>query len=173
MSLTIREIRKCNDDSVLGIFLDIVTKGETYAFDPKTSKEEALKLWINKPTMTYVAELDGQVVGTYYIKPNQPSLGSHVCNCGYMVSEKARGRGIASVMCKHSQKEARRLGFLAMQFNLVASTNKVAIRLWQKLGFEIIGTLPKAFKHRQFGLVNAHVMYKWLKTDNKPIPERR
>ncbi len=166
MSLTIREIKKCDYDAVLGIFLDIVSKGETYAFDPKTSKEEALELWINKPTVTYVAELGGKVVGTYYIKPNQPSLGSHVCNCGYIVSEEARGRGIASAMCEHSQKQARRLGFLAMQFNLVVSTNEVAVRLWQKLGFEIIGTLPKAFKHRQFGLVEAHVMYKWLKTGN-------
>jgi ribosomal protein S18 acetylase RimI-like enzyme len=87
-----------------------------------------------------------------------------VCNCGYIVGENARGKGVASLMCEHSQHEAKRLGFRAMQFNLVVSTNERAVRLWQKMGFEIVGTLPGAFKHAQYGFVDAFVMYKMLET---------
>ncbi len=85
-------------------------------------------------------------------------------NCGYIVGESARGKGVASLMCQHSQQEAKRLGFRAMQFNLVVSTNKVAVRLWQKCGFEIVGILTGAFKHSRYGFVDAFVMYKQLET---------
>jgi RimJ/RimL family protein N-acetyltransferase len=149
-------------DAVWEIFRAIVSRGDTYAFDPATGREEALDLWVHKPAATYVCRLDGVVAGTYYLKPNQPALGAHVCNCGYMVPAWARGRGIATAMCRHSQVEAVRLGFKAMQFNLVVATNEVAIRLWQRLGYDIVGTLPRAFNHRTLGLVDAHVMYKWL-----------
>lgn len=104
-----------------------------------------------------------KVLGTYYIKPNQPGLGSHVCNAGYMVSSVARRRqGIGRAMCGHSLQEAVTLGFKAMQFNLVVATNIRAIKLWKEMGFEMIGTLPKAFKHTDKGFVDAHIMYKRL-----------
>ena len=103
-----------------------------------------------------------EVLGTYYIKPNQPDLGGHVCNCGYIVSENARGKGIASEMCEHSQHEAVRRGFRSMQYNLVVTTNEGAIRLWKRHGFEVVGTLSEAFRHPQLGYVDAHVMYKKL-----------
>jgi ribosomal protein S18 acetylase RimI-like enzyme len=112
--------------------------------------------------MTYVALDQGKIVGTYHIKPNHPALGAHVCNVGYMVSSNARSRGIGRAMCEHSQIEARKLGFRAMQFNLVVTTNTGAIKLWQDLGFSIVGTLPKAFRHKKRGLVDAFVMYKLL-----------
>ncbi|EDX85723.1 acetyltransferase, GNAT family [Synechococcus sp. PCC 7335] len=138
--------------------------GDTYAFSPNISEGEAYRVWVEEPHETYVAleEGDDRILGTYYIKPNQPTLGAHVCNCGYVVATTARGRGIATAMCIHSQQEAKQLGFIAMQFNLVVSTNISAIRLWQKLGFEIIGTLPKAFRHSAVGFVDALVMYKTL-----------
>jgi len=115
------------------------------------------------PTATYVALSNKKKIdGTYYIKPNQPGLGSHVCNCGYIVAEGAYGRGTGSAMCVHSQREAKKLGFKSMQFNLVVSTNKSAIHLWQKHGFQTIGVLPKAFNHKRLGYVDALVMYKQL-----------
>lgn len=160
--MKIRQVRPSDSEAIWSIFHEIVSLGETYPFSPDTSKKEALELWIQKPAATYVAELEGEIAGTYYIKPNQPALGSHVCNCGYMVPLRARGQGVATAMCEHSQAEARRLGFRAMQFNLVVSTNEGAVRLWQKLGFEIVGTLPKAFNHQRLGFVDAFVMYKWL-----------
>ena len=137
--------------------------GETYAFSPDITEEEAHKVWIEIPSASFVAvDEDHHVCGTYFIKPNQPALGAHVCNCGYIVSENARGRGIASEMCEHSQREAISRGFRAMQYNLVVSTNEGAVRLWKRHGFEAIGALPKAFRHRQFGFVDAFVMYKQL-----------
>jgi len=107
---------------------------------------------------------DGQVLGTYFIKPNQPGLGAHVCNCGYVVAPAAQGQGIASEMCQHSQAEAKAMGFRAMQFNLVVSTNQRAVRLWRKLGFSVVGTLPRAFRHLHLGYVDALVMFKELST---------
>lgn len=137
--------------------------GETYAFSPDITEEEGHRVWIEVPAATFVAvDINDDIVGTYYIKPNQPALGAHVCNCGYIVAENARGRGIASKMCEHSQREAISRGFRAMQYNLVVSTNSVAVRLWRRHGFEIVGTLPKAFRHPQLGFVDAFVMYKLL-----------
>ena len=137
--------------------------GETYPHSPTTTETEAKAAWLDVPTATFVAvDPSGDILGTYYIKPNQPGLGAHVCNCGYVVAEQARGQGVASLLCEHSQQAARSLGFSAMQYNLVVSTNEVAVRLWQKHGFEIVGTLPGAFHHQRLGMVDALVMYKRL-----------
>lgn len=137
--------------------------GDSYAFSPQSSESDIHAAWIEAPLATYVvSDAKGQVLGTYFIKPNQPSLGSHVCNCGYVVADAAQGQGLASALCEHSQTEALAMGFLAMQFNLVVSTNERAVRLWRKLGFKVLATLPRAFRHQQLGLVDAFVMFKEL-----------
>lgn len=137
--------------------------GDTYAYAPDSAETEVHKVWIEMPLATYVTcGAEGRVLGTYILKANQPGLGSHVCNCGYVVTAEARGNGIASAMCEHSQDEARTFGFRSMQFNLVVSTNQSAVRLWQKLGFQIVGTLPGAFRHKEHGEVDAFVMFKRL-----------
>jgi ribosomal protein S18 acetylase RimI-like enzyme len=152
--------------SVWRIMEPVFRAGETYAFSPDITEQEATQAWIKVPSATFVAvDEDDNIVGTYFIKPNQPALGSHVCNCGYIVATHARGKGIASIMCEHSQREAATRGFRAMQYNLVVSTNENAIRLWMKHGFEIIGTLPNAFLHARLGFVDAFVMYKHLETE--------
>lgn len=160
--MKIREARREDFERIWPIFQEIAAAGETYAYPRDVTKEEALRLWIDVPRKTYLCEEDGQVLGTYYIKTNQPGPGDHVCNCGYMVAASARGRGLASAMCAHSQEIARALGYKAMQFNFVASSNEGAVRLWNKLGFETVGRLPKAFRHPSKGYVDAFVMYKWL-----------
>lgn len=160
--MIIREATEADFDAIWAIFDPVVRAGDTYAFPTDCDRDTARRLWMELPQATYVAEEDGSVLGTYYIKANAMGPGAHVCNCGYMTSPDARGRGLATAMCEHSQKEALRLGFKAMQYNSVISTNSGAVRLWQKLGFEIVGTLPKAFKHPQDGYVDAFVMYKWL-----------
>ena len=137
--------------------------GETYAFSPEITEEEAFKVWIIMPSETFITvDDDNNILGTYYIKPNQFALGSHVCNCGYIVGENVRGKCVASAMCEHSQSKPTARGFRAMQYNLVVSTNEGAIRLWKKHGFEAIGSLPIAFRHPKPGLVDAFVMYKQL-----------
>lgn len=160
--MIIRQATEDDFDAIWAIFWPIVAVGETYVYAPDTSKDEARALWLDTSKATFVAIEDRQVLGTYYLKANQPALGAHVCNAGYMVSDEARGRGIGRTMCLHSQAQALKLGFKAMQFNLVVHTNEGAIRLWQDLGFEIVGTLPRAFDHKRFGYVDAFVMYKWL-----------
>ena len=161
--INIRSIKENDWDEVWSLIKPVFRAGETYVFHPTITKEEAYRIWMTLPSETYVAANEiGDIVGTYYIKPNQPALGSHVCNCGYIVGENALGQGVASGMCIHSQHEALALGFRAMQYNLVVSTNVGAIQLWQKLGFEIIGTLPEAFHHPKLGFVDAHIMYKKL-----------
>lgn len=158
----IREASSEDFAAIWEIFVPVVSAGDSYPFSPDISQEQAKRAWMDVPYVTYVALLDERIVGTYYLKANQPALGAHVCNCGYMVSPGARGKGVATNMCSHSQQEAVQLGYCAMQFNLVVSTNEGAVRLWKKLGFEVVGTLPKAFNHKEKGFVDAYVMYKWL-----------
>ncbi|MFW2372612.1 MAG: N-acetyltransferase family protein [Gammaproteobacteria bacterium] len=160
--MNIREATEKDFDEIWPIFHEIVSAGETYAYPRDTTKEQALNIWLKTPRKAFVFEENGQILGTYYLKTNQSGPGSHVCNCGYMVSSQARGRGLATSMCEHSQKIAKELGYKAMQFNFVASSNEGAVRLWRKLGFDTVGTLPKAFNHPAKGYVDALVMYKWL-----------
>jgi L-amino acid N-acyltransferase YncA len=146
------------------IFHEIVSAETTYTYAKDTTKDQAFTLWMETPRLTFVAEQDGRILGTYYIKTNQAGPGDHVCNCGYMVASTARGRGLATAMCEHSQEVARKLGYQAMQFNFVVSTNADAIKLWNKLGFATVGRLSKAFNHPAKGYVDGLVMYKWLET---------
>jgi ribosomal protein S18 acetylase RimI-like enzyme len=160
--MSIREATRDDFAHIWPIFQEIAAAAETYGYPRDVTQEQALHLWIDAPRKTYVFEENEQVLGTYYIRTNQLGPGDHVCNCGYMVSSAARGRGIATAMCEHSQEIARALGYKAMQFNFVASSNEGAVRLWNKLGFSTVGRLPKAFHHPSKGYVDALVMYKWL-----------
>ncbi len=160
--MNIREATEKDFEKIWPIFHEIVSLGETYAYSRSTTKNEALKIWLIAPKKTFVFEEDNQILGTYYLKTNQEGPGQHVCNCGYMVSSSARGKGLATTMCKHSQSVAVEMGYKAMQFNFVASNNTGAIKLWEKLGFQTVGRLPKAFNHPSQGYIDALVMYKWL-----------
>ncbi|MHA1598020.1 MAG: GNAT family N-acetyltransferase [Alphaproteobacteria bacterium] len=158
-------IRPATDDDwpgIWAIFRAVVRAGDTYPYPTDTSESEAKKIWIETPLATYVADDDGRVIGTYYLKPNQPGRGGHVCNAGYMVDAGMRGQGLGRTMCAHSMDEARRLGFTAMQYNLVVASNEAAVRLWQDMGFGIIGRLPRAFDHETKGLTDALLMYRQL-----------
>lgn len=143
-------------------FKVIIEEEATYAFSPELTEVQALQLWFDLPAETYVFMQDDQIAGSYYIKPNASGPGDHVCNCGYMINPQFRGKGIAAQLCEHSKQRAVALGFKAMQFNSVVSTNTVAVNLWQKAGFDIIGTVPKAYRHKQHGYVDTYVMYQWL-----------
>jgi L-amino acid N-acyltransferase YncA len=161
-ALSIRQATDADFNGIWEIFHAVVEKGDTYAYDPATSKEEARAIWMAPGLHTYVALLEGEAVGTYILKANQPGLGSHVANAGYMVRPDRSGRGLGRELCEHSLDEARRLGFEAMQFNIVVSTNENAVALWKKMGFAIVGTVPKAFRHRTLGLVDTYVMHRFL-----------
>ena len=159
----IRIALKDDFDQIWEIFHQIVSTGETYAININTDKNEAHQIWIEQPQKTYVCVENKKVLGTYFLKQNHDGGGSHVCNCGYMVAMESGGKGLGTMMCKHSQKIAKELGYKAMQFNLVLVSNKQAVSLWTKLGFDTVGKIPKAFNHPKFGYVDALVMHKWLK----------
>src|SRR5438046_7296220 len=141
----IREATAADRDAIWDIFHEVVAARDTYAFDPGMSRHDALGYWFQADTQTYVAQSRGRIVGTYILRPNQSGGGSHVANAAFMVAPDARGQGIGRAMGEHCLSEARRLGFRAMQFNFVVSTNDAAVRIWQTLGIKIVGTLPVAF----------------------------
>jgi len=160
---SIRQFEACDWPVVWPMLRSTFEAGETYVFASDSSEAEIRRAWVELPAVTNVAIAgDGRIVGTYYLKPNQPGRGSHVCNCGYVVDPAVQGKGIAAAMCEHSQRLAVEMGFRAMQFNLVVATNERAVRLWQRLGFDIVGTLPGAYDHRRLGYVDGMIMYKTL-----------
>lgn len=160
--MQIRPAREDDAGAIWSIIGPTIRAGETYALEPDMSEAEALSYWMGTDRETFVAEEDGVVLGTYFIRANQAGGGKHVCNCGYVTSEAATGRGVARRMHEHSLHHARARGYRAMQFNFVVSTNERAVRLWQSLGYEIVGRLPLAFAHPTRGYVDALVMFQAL-----------
>jgi ribosomal protein S18 acetylase RimI-like enzyme len=158
--ILIRPAGAADGAAIWDILRPIFRAGDTYTIDPEIPRDEALAYWTQ--ARAFVAEAEGRVLGTYYLRPNQQGGGRHVCNCGYATHPAARGRGIARAMLDHSLIEAPRHGFRAMQFNFVVSTNEGAIRLWQRAGFEVVGRLPGAFDHPAQGEVDALVMFRRL-----------
>ena len=160
--MQIRKAEARDAAAIAAIILPTIRAGATYALNPDMSEADALAYWLAPEKETFVAEEEGAIVGTYYMRPNQAGGGRHVCNCGYMTRADVAGRGIARRMCEHSLVHARTRGYRAMQFNFVVSTNERAVQLWQSLGFAIIGRLPGAFRHPTQGYVDALVMYQAL-----------
>jgi L-amino acid N-acyltransferase YncA len=181
--MKIRAATDADSDAIWRIFHKVVAKGDTYAIDPEISRKDAAAYWFAPDTHTYVAECasvgDGvavpakrtaspsvargkHIVGTYILRPNQSGGGSHVANAGFMVAPGARGKGVGRALGEHCLNEASRLGFRAMQFNFVVSTNESAIHLWKQLGFKIVGALPGAFCHPEKGFVDVYVMFRSL-----------
>lgn len=158
----IRAAQDADWPAVWQIFHTVVAQGDTYAFDPATTEETARQVWWYPTVHPFVAEQNGSIVAMYMLKTNQPGLGNHVVNAGYMVDPQVRGRGIASRLCTHSMETARHMGYQAMQYNFVVSTNTVAIRLWERHGFTVVGRVPKAFRHAQIGLTDVLVMHRFL-----------
>jgi L-amino acid N-acyltransferase YncA len=160
--LAIRPAQASDRDALWSILEPVIRAGHTYTLPSDISREDALSWWSSEDHEVFVAEKDGAVVGTYFLRANQRGGGSHVANCGYMTAPAATGSGVATALCAHSLERARARGFRAMQFNFVVSTNDRAVRLWQKNGFRIVGQLPKAFLHPELGYTDAYVMYREL-----------
>ena len=156
--MLIRKAEAGDAAAIAAIIVPTIRDGTTYPLDPELSEADALAHRLGADKETFVTEDDGEIVGTYYMRANQAGGGSHVCNCGYVTDAKTVGRGLARQMCEHSLAWARERGYRAMQVNFVVSTNGPAMQLWQRLGFEIVRHLPKAFRHPEQGYVNALVM---------------
>jgi ribosomal protein S18 acetylase RimI-like enzyme len=162
MDHAIRKAEPGDAEGIWAVLAPVLAAGETYALPRDMSRDGALAYWLAPEKITYVAEFEGRIAGTYYLRANQAGPGAHVANCGYVTAGWAQGQGLARAMCAHSLEVARAAGFRAMQFNLVVATNTRAVRLWQDMGFSILGTVPAAFAHPQHGYVDAHVMWRSL-----------
>ncbi len=160
--MLIREATAGDADAIWKILEPVIRGGDTYTLPADMTREDALAYWNSPGHEVFVAEENGEILGTYYMRANQKGGGAHVANCGYITAPWAIGRGIARTMCQHSLEHAKTWGFRAMQFNFVVSSNERAVRLWQSLGFEIVGRLPGAFIHPTLGAVDALVMYRRL-----------
>lgn len=160
--VAIRKANEADQSAVWQIVKAVIAGGDTYTFAPDTPEAEMIRFWFSPEKYVYVAEDDGSILGTYWLRANQPGLGDHVGNGGYMVSPDAKGKGIGKLMAEHSIEEARRLGFQSIQFNFVVKSNTVAINLWKSVGFEVIGEIPDAIRHSKDGLTNAYIMYRKL-----------
>lgn len=160
--LTISEIGADEFERAWPIFREVIAAGDTYSYPPDLDLAQARAMWTTPPSRCFITERAGEILGLYMLRPNQPGLGDHVANAGYMVSSNARGQGIASAMCEHSLDMARRAGFSAMQYNFVVSSNEGAVRLWQRHGFAIVGCVPGAFRHAVLGATDVYVMHRVL-----------
>jgi L-amino acid N-acyltransferase YncA len=157
-------------NSLWPIFQEIIQEGSTYAHDETTTREEFAEYWNGRGGEQWVVHDGGRLLGSYTLRANQPGRGAHVATASYVVASHARGQGVGHGMGRHSIERAMALGFAAMQFNLVISTNDAAVRLWRRLEFEIIGTVPKAFRHATRGLVDAYVIFRSLARENDVQP---
>lgn len=142
--------------------------GETYAFPPGQSLDDARPWWMEQPpglTVVAVGEEgsagDGAqpILGSARMGPNRPGRGSHIATASFLVNTAHRGGGVGRALGEHMIAWAREQGYHGIQFNAVVETNHAAVHLWRSLGFEIIGTVPDAFDHATHGLVGLHVMY--------------
>lgn len=158
----IRRATAADFPAVARIFRGIIATGDCYVHAADTTDAAIFAYWFADGMPTHVAEVDGTVIGMYRYVPNQIDRGSHVANASFMVDPGARHRGVGHALGLHCLAEARKAGYLAMQFNMVVSTNTRAVALWQRLGFTIVGTLPQAYRHQRYGFVDAHVMYRFL-----------
>lgn len=160
MAMRIRRAKAKDAAAVWGILEPVIRAGETYALDRHMSEADAIAYWMGNDRETFVADEDGEIVGTYYLRANQAGGGRHICNCGYMTSPASEGRGVARAMFEHSLEYARGRGYKGMQFNFVVKTNERAVRLWESFGFEVVGRIPGAFAHPSLGYVDALVMFR-------------
>ncbi|HSS68658.1 MAG TPA: GNAT family N-acetyltransferase [Nocardioidaceae bacterium] len=161
--MLIRDATEDDWPAVWPFFAEIVAAGETYAYPDDISSDDARDLWMEGPPSHVVVAVDGDLVlGSAKMGPNRPGRGSHVATASFMVSAAARGRGVGRALVDDAIEWARGQGYRAMQFNAVVETNVSAVRLWQAVGFEIVGTVPEAFDHPAHGLVGLHVMYRAL-----------
>lgn len=164
--LAIRKAAPTDWPEIWAILQPAFAAGDSYPCPIDMLEEDARAYWLAPGHAVYVAtsgdDVSGGLLGTYYLRTDQGGLGDHICNCGFVVAETARGRGVAGAMCVHAEKTAREGGYLGMRFNLVVATNEAGVRAWEKAGFGIVGTVPKAFRHKDLGFVDAHVMFKWL-----------
>lgn len=160
--MNIRRAKDTDHDAIWAMVKPVIRAGKSYPLPRDLDRVGGLAYWFAPDKEVFVAEEGKALIGVYYIRPNNQGPGNHICNCGYVTHTAFRGQGVAAKLCEHSLKQARKAGYRGMQYNLVVTTNKAAVHLWKKMGFEIVGTLPMAFHDPDEGDVEAFVMFQKL-----------
>ncbi len=160
--ILIRQIDRNDWPAILPLVHEIAADGTSYVFDESFSDDDLAAYWLKSEAALFGAYQGNELMGFYKLIANQPGRGSHVGNASYVVSSSFRGRGLGEILARDSFEKARAMGFEALQFNIVVSTNRPAVNLWRKMGFVIVGTVPRAFAHPQQGLVDIHIMHRYL-----------
>jgi L-amino acid N-acyltransferase YncA len=164
-AMDIRDATAADWPAIWPIFETIVRAGETYAYALDLDDDGGRAMWMETPpgrTVVAIDDATNEVLGTAKMGPNRDGNGAHVATASFMVSPTARGRGVGRALCEHVIAWATDAGYRAIQFNAVVETNTAAVKLWQSLGFEIVGTVPEAFAHPEHGYVGLHVMLRRL-----------
>ena len=151
-----------DEERIWALLQPVFSAGDTYAVDPLIDRDAAIAYWMEADKTAFILRVEGQAVGTYYIRPNQPGGGAHICNCGFVTAPSARGKGVARRMLDHAFIEAKQQGYRAMQFNFVLASNQRALAIWQRNGFATIGRIPQAFLHPKQGYVDALILHRSL-----------
>ncbi|MFE0427373.1 GNAT family N-acetyltransferase [Streptomyces sp. NPDC058953] len=164
--LLLREATTGDWPAIAAFFHPVMAAGETFTFPTDLSDDEAPGWWLlPAPNRTVVATTpDGTVVGSAKMNRNHHGNGSHIAGASYLVDPAHAGRGVGRALCAYSIDWARDQGYRAMQFNAVVETNIHAVRLYESLGFSVIGTLPEGFHHPEKGYVGLHIMHLPLTT---------
>ncbi|MER3328571.1 MAG: GNAT family N-acetyltransferase [Candidatus Kapaibacterium sp.] len=157
-----RDATAIDNASLWEIFKKVIERGDSFVWEPSTRREEFTKYWFAPEMKTIVFESENEIIGSYWIKSNQLGLGSHIANGAYMVHPDYQGQGIGKILCDHSIKTEKQMGYLGLQFNIVVSTNEAAVRLWKAFGFDIVGTIPGGFNHKKLGFVDSYIMFRKL-----------
>ena len=151
-----------DEERIWALLQPVFSAGDTYAVDPLIDRDAAIAYWMEADKTAFILRIEGQAVGTYYIRPNHPGGGAHICNCGFITAPSARGKGVARRMLDHALIEAKQQGYRAMQFNFVLASNQRALAIWQRNGFATIGRIPQAFLHPKQGYVDALILHRSL-----------
>ena len=160
--IKITSATSADEERIWALLQPVFSAGDTYAVDPLIDREAAIAYWMEADKTAFILRIEGQAVGTYYIRPNQPGGGAHICNCGFITAPSARGKGVARRMLDHALIEAKQQGYRAMQFNFVLASNQRALAIWQRNGFATIGRIPQAFLHPKQGYVDALILHRSL-----------
>lgn len=159
--MIVRDASPADWSAIWPFLKQIVAAADTFTYDPGMAEVEAEAIWmVRSPGRVVVAEAEGVgVVGTATMYANRAGPGAHIASASFMVDPAHQGRGVGRALVLDSLGWARTHGFRGMQFNAVAATNSSAVRLYESLGFTVIGTVPGGFRHPDHGYVGLHVMF--------------
>lgn len=146
MNIEIKEYTKNDLKTMIQIWNEVVEDGVAFPQEELLT-EESGKEFFRAQTYSAVAKdkESGEVYGLYILHPNNVGRCGHICNASYAVSSESRGLHIGEKLVKDCLAQGKEHGFRVLQFNAVVASNIHARHLYERLGFEQLGTIPGGF----------------------------